>query len=160
MSASVTDKALLALINLIYEAACDPGEGWPEFLRAFACAVKGPGALIFGPNLETMNRSTTEASFPDVGLYQALLPHLARAAQIQHRFASLQSLSNSSLAVLDTVPAAVMLLDASGRTLHRNASADAELRRGDPFKLGPSGELFLRGPLRGQLAVRTAIGAA
>lgn len=254
MAARITDETLAALINLIYEAACDPTR-WPEFLRAFACAVDGRGTLIYSHNFETMDASTaSESGFPnavvgfdsaflsslehynhvnvwaqneallepgqpvtgsmlyperelpktefyndwlrpqdyfhaiggiilrdgpwamkfsslrsrrsgdfspeEIRLYQALLPHLARAAHIQRRFAFLQNLSNSSLAVLDTVPAAVMLLDASARALHNNAAARAELRRADPFRLGPSGEICIRGPSHVQAAVRTAIAAA
>lgn len=255
MSAHLTDETLLALINLIYEAACDPTR-WPEFLSAFACAVEGRGTLIYTHNFKTMDASTApDGSFPnavvgfdpeflrsleehynhvnvwaqneatlpagrpvtgamlfperelpktefygdwlrpqgyfhaiggivvrdgpwamkfssvrsrragdfnseEMRLYHALLPHLARAAHIQHRFAFLQSLSTSSLAVLDTVPAAVMLLDASARALHSNAAAEAELRRADPFRLGPSGEIRICGAPRAQAAVRTAIGAA
>lgn len=255
MSARISDETLHALIDLIYESACDPTR-WPEFLRAFARAVGGRGTLIYTHNFETMDASTASDGrfpnavvgfdpaflatleshynhvnvwaqnetllepgrpvtgsmlFPDrelpktefyadwlrpqdyfhaiggivirdgpvamkfssvrsrragdfnseeMRLYQALVPHLARAARIQHRFTFLQSLSNSSLAVLDSVPAAIMLLDASGRALHGNAAADAELRRGDPFRLGPSGEIRVRGASSGQLAVRTAIGAA
>src|SRR6185312_7498223 len=79
----------------------------------------------------------------ELRLYEALLPHLARATQIQRRFAFLQRLSQSSLAVLETVSGAVILLDARGRVLHVNAAADAELRRDDPFKLNVSGELIL-----------------
>lgn len=255
MSAHITDETLHTLINLIYEAACDPAR-WPEFLRAFACAVEGRGTLVYTHNFETMDASTAcEGEFPnaivgfdpqflstleshythvnvwaqnetllepgrpvtgsmlyperelpktefygdwlrpqdyfhaiggiiirdgpwamkfsclrsrgmgdfnpeEMRLYQTLLPHIARAANIQRRFAFLQSLSNSSLAVLDTVPAAVMLLDASARALHSNAAADAELRRADPFRLGPTGEICVRGVSHAQTAVRTAIGAA
>jgi DNA-binding CsgD family transcriptional regulator len=96
----------------------------------------------------------------ELRLYRELLPHLARAAHIQRRFAFLQRLSTSSLAVLDTVPAAIMLLDASGRVVHVNASADAELRRGDPLRLNRSGELTGRGSAQLQAALRTAIIAA
>lgn len=254
MSAHITDETLLALINLIYEAACDP-TGWPEFLSAFACAVEGRGTLIYSHNFKTMDASTaSDGGFPNAAvgfdpaflgslehynhvnvwaqnetmlepgrpvtgsmlypdrelpktefyndwlrpqdyfhaiggivvrdgpwamkfssvrsrragdfnseemrLYQALLPHLARAAHIQRRFAFLQSLSTSSLAVLDTVPAAVMLLDASARALHSNAAAEAELRRADPFRLTPSGEIRVCGAAHAQAAVRRAIGAA
>jgi DNA-binding CsgD family transcriptional regulator len=254
VSAHVTEQSLLALINLIYEAACDPTR-WPEFLSAFACAVEGRGTLIYTHNFETMDASTASyGGFPngvigfdpaflsslehynhvnvwaqnetmlepgrpvtgamlyperklpktefyhdwlrpqdyfhaiggivvrdgpwamkfsslrsrragdfnsdEMRLYQALLPHLARAAHIQRRFAFLQSLSTSSLAVLDTVPAAVLLLDASARALHGNAAAEAELRRADPFRLACSGEIRVCGAPRAQAAVRTAIGAA
>lgn len=254
MSAPITDETLHALINLVYEAACEP-DRWPDFLRAFARAVEGRGTLIYTHNFETMDASTgSGGSFPnavadfdpsflstieyynhvnvwaqnevllepgrpvtgsmlyperqlpktefyhdwlrpqdyfhaiggivmrdgpwamkfsslrsraagdfnseEIRLYQTLLPHLARAASIQRRFTFLQSLSNSSLAVLDTVPAAVMLLDASARALHSNAAANTELRRADPFRLGPSGEICVRGASRAQAAVRSAIGAA
>ena len=86
--------------------------------------------------------------------------HLARVANIQRRFAFLQNLSTSSLAVLDTVPAAIMLLDGSARTLHRNAAAEAELRRADLFSLTPSDEIRVRGAPTAQAAARTAIGSA
>lgn len=254
MSARITDATFLALINLIYEAACDPTR-WPEFLSGFACAVEGRGTLIYTHNFDTMDASTaSDGGFPnavvgfdptflgnlghynhvnvwaqnetmlepgrpvtgsmlyperelpktefygewlrpqdffhaiggivvrdgpcamkfsslrsrragdfngeEMRLYQGLLPHLARAAHIQRRFAFLQSLSSSSLAVLDTVPAAVMLLDASARALHSNVAAEAELRRADPFRLTASGEIRVCGASRAQAAVRTAIAAA
>lgn len=80
----------------------------------------------------------------ELRLYQQLLPHLARAATIHGRHTYLQSLSTSSLAVLDTIPVAVMLLDASARVLHTNAAGEAELRRGDPLKLHLGGALGSR----------------
>lgn len=121
----------------------NPSRSGRGLCTAVAVTATGPAALCAGDfNSEEMR------------LYEALLPHLARAAHIQRRFAFLQSLSNSSLAVLDTVPAAVMLLDASARALHGNAAADAELRRADPFKLGPSGEIRVCGAPLAQAAVR------
>lgn len=162
VSAPVTDKALLALIDLIYEAACDPGERWPEFLRTFTCALRGRGSLVCAHDRKTTSASTTfQGTFGCEPLFLGtLLPHLVRAARIRHRFAFLQSLSHSSLAVLDTVSAAVVLLNASGRALHGNASAEAELRRADPFRLGPSREICVRGTSEAQASVRRAIGAA
>ena len=162
MSAPITDKTLLALVNLIYETACEPGAGWPEFLRAFACAVGDRDTLIYTRDFKATSAGATSQRTFDCNplILSALLPHLARAARIQRRFAFLQSLSNSSLAVLDTVPAAVVLLNGSGRALHGNASAEAELRRADPLRLGPSGEICVRGAPGAQASVRTAIAAA
>jgi DNA-binding CsgD family transcriptional regulator len=117
----------------------------------------GPLAMKFS---SLRSRGAGDFNREEIALYQALLPHLARAARIQRRFAFMQSLSSSSLAVLDTVPAAVVLLDASARALHANAAADAELRRADPFKLSSCGEICVRGASGAQAAVRSAIGAA
>jgi DNA-binding CsgD family transcriptional regulator len=251
----ITDETFLALVHLIYEAACDPAR-WADFLRAFACAVEGRGTLIYTHNFETGGALTTPVGgFPNaavgfdpeflgtleeyynqvnvwaqnetqlqpglavtgsmlypnrwlpgtefyrdwlqpqdyfhaiggivardgasamkfsslksrgsgdfdaeqIRLYQALLPHLARAAHIHRRFGFLQTLSESSLAVLDTVSAAVVLLDDSARALHGNAAAEAELRRADPFRLSPSGEIRVGGLCSAQNAVQGAIGAA
>lgn len=96
----------------------------------------------------------------EVRLYKELLPHLARAARIQRRFAFLQSLSSSSLSVLDTVPAGVILLDARGRVLHTNRAAEQELQRADPLATDLVGELCSRGPVRAHNALRAAITAA
>jgi DNA-binding CsgD family transcriptional regulator len=117
----------------------------------------GPIAMKFS---SVRSRRAGDFNTEEIRLYQALLPHLARAAHIQRRFTFLQSVANSSLAVLDTVPAAIMLLDASARALHSNAAAEAELRRADPFRLSSSGEICVRGTSSAQGAVRTAIGAA
>jgi DNA-binding CsgD family transcriptional regulator len=95
----------------------------------------------------------------EMQLYQALLPHLARAARVQRRFAFLQSLSTSSLGLLEMVPHAVMLLDASARVLHVNAAAEAELRRADPLRFTSSGQLECRGAPRLRTALWTAIRA-
>lgn len=96
----------------------------------------------------------------EVRLYQELLPHLARAAYIQRRFAFLQSLSSSSLSVLDTVPAGVILLDARGRVLHANPAAERELRRADPLSTDLVGELRSRGSGPAQSTLRAAIASA
>lgn len=74
----MTEETLLALINLIYEAACDPTK-WPEFLSAFACAVEGRGTLIYTHNFETMDASTApNGGFPNavVGFDPAFLNSL------------------------------------------------------------------------------------
>lgn len=117
----------------------------------------GPCAMKFS---SLRSRRCGDFTAEEVRLYQTLVPHLARAANIQRRFVFLQGLSNASLALLDTVPAAIVLLDASARALHSNAAAQTELRRADPLLLNRSGELIVRGAAHGQAAIRSAIGAA
>lgn len=117
----------------------------------------GPWAMKF---TSVRSRSAGDFNPEEIHLYQALLPHLARAAQIQRRFAFLQGMSAASLSVLDTVPAAIVLLDVSARVLHSNAAAEAELKRADPFRLTLSGEIRVGGTARAQAAVHAAIGAA
>ena len=117
----------------------------------------GPCAMKFS---SLRSRRSGDFTAAEIRLYQTLLPHLARAANIQRRFVFLQGLSNASLALLDTVPAAIVLLDASGRALHSNAAAQTELRRGDPLLLSRSGDVTVRGAAHGQTALRAAIAAA
>lgn len=105
------------------------------------------------------SRGADDYDSEELRLYEELLPHLARATHIQSRFAFLQSLSSSSLSVLDAVPAGVLLLDASGRVLHINAAAESEVRRADPLTL-VSGELRTRGSTRAQSALRTITAGA
>lgn len=254
MSTGITEETLDVLVNLVYEAAYNSAR-WPEFLRAFACAVESRGTLIYAHNFESGAASTASGdAFPNalvdfdpafvssleyynhvnvwaenesmlkpglavtgsmlyperklpktefyqdwlrpqdyfhavggvvvqdgpwamkfsslrgrragdfntdqVRLYKTLIPHLARAARIHRRLSFLQCLSTASLAVLDTVPAAVMLLDCTSRTLHNNALAEAEFRRRDPFRLSVSGEIQVQGPPRTQAALRSAICSA
>ena len=117
----------------------------------------GPWSLHFS---STRSKRTGDFSSGQLELYQRLVPHLARAAHIQLRFSFLQDLSNSSLALLDSAPAAVVLLDSSMRLVHANAAAETELRREDPLKLGSSGELRLRGAPSSGLTLRTLVQAA
>jgi len=117
----------------------------------------GPWATHFSSG---HSRRAGDFSPEQVRLYQELVPHLARAVQTQRRFGFLQGLSESSFAVLDTVPAAVIVLNAASRVLHSNANGEAELRRGDPFRLGPSGAIRIRGRLPAQTSLRRIIAAA
>lgn len=130
-----------------------------DFFHAIGGLIvqEGPWAIKFS---SLRSRDAGDYTSEEIRLYEGLLPHLVRAARIHRRFSFLQSLSSSSLAVLDTVPAPVLLLDAYGRVLHANAAAEDELRRADPLVLHPSGELRTRGGPRAQSALWTAIAAA
>jgi DNA-binding CsgD family transcriptional regulator len=130
-----------------------------DYFRVIGGVVirEGPWSTHFS---SARGHGTDDFSPDQVRLYQDLLPHLARAIRIHVRFAYLQHLSDASLSVLDTVPAAVLLLDRFSGVLHGNATAAAELRRADPLRLTPSGELQIRDCPRSQAALRTAIAAA
>lgn len=136
--------------------------GWlrpQDFFHALGGLIvqEGPWAIKFS---SLRSRDAGDYTAEEIRLYEGLLPHLARAARIHRRFSFLQSLTTSSLAVLDTVSASVMLLDACGRVLHANAAGEDELRRADPLVLQPSGELHTRGGPRAQSVLREAITAA
>lgn len=136
--------------------------GWlrpQDFFHALGGIIvqDGPWATKFSA---LRGRRAGDYTSDELRLYEQLLPHLARAAQLQRRFSFLQALSTSSLAALESVPAAIMLLDASGRVLHVNEAAEAELRRGDPLECHPSGALRTRGGPQAQAAVDKAIAAA
>jgi DNA-binding CsgD family transcriptional regulator len=114
----------------------------------------GPWAVKFS-GLRSRGKGDYQGT--ELSLYQVLLPHLMRAARVQRRFAFLHGLSTSSLGLLDALPHALFLLDTRGRILHMNSMAEVELRRGDPLRRTPSGELGCARDLRMQSSLRSAI---
>lgn len=130
-----------------------------DFFHALGGIVvqDGPWAMKFSA---LRAKRAGDYTSDEIRLYQSLLPHLARAARLQRRLSFLQCLSSSSLAVLDEVPAGILLLDASGRILHANTAADAELRRADPLEGRINGELRSRGGIRSQRELAAVVAAA
>ncbi len=127
-----------------------------DFFHALGGLVvqDGPWAIKFS-SMRAQNAG--DYTRDELRLYKELLPHLARATRIQRRLAFLQSLSTSSLSMLDTVPSAVFLMDASRRVLHVNSAAERELRLADPLSVSRSGELHARGTAKVQAALRGII---
>ncbi len=57
----------------------------------------------------------------DISLARILVPHLQQAMVLQRRLRNADLVAASALAALDTLPAAMLLLDRQGRMLHANA---------------------------------------
>ncbi len=97
-------------------------------------------ALGIHRRIDCRDFSTVEA-----GEMQALLPHLRRALEVRRRLQRAEQASRSFHSVLDRLSLGVILLGATGRPLHANASADAMLRCADGLIRTPDG---LRAVLR------------
>lgn len=104
MSPHLGQESLLVLISEIYDAAIDAGR-WTDFLHRF-------GALS----------STLHGEFDadELRVYQSLLPHLERARRIHQRLVRAEGTAHGLAATLDLLPMGVLILDGSGRVIHRN----------------------------------------
>lgn len=81
----------------------------------------------------SINRGDRGAAFSsdEVALVQALVPHLQRAIQIHRRLSEAETLTGGFKALLDRLTQGVFLLNASGRIMHANNTAEELLRRND-----------------------------
>jgi DNA-binding CsgD family transcriptional regulator/PAS domain-containing protein len=81
----------------------------------------------------SVNRGDKNAPFgaEEIGLLDALMPHLQRALEIHRRLASSQALADGSTTVLDLLAHGVLLLDAAGRMMFANRTAEEILRARD-----------------------------
>ena len=81
----------------------------------------------------TVNRSDSREPFEqqEATLFTALMPHLHRALQVHRRLADAQSLADGSTSALDRLAHGVLLLDASGRVMLANRTAQELLREHD-----------------------------
>lgn len=75
----------------------------------------------------------------DVALVQALAPHLRRALRLREHASGLHAEENALAAVIESLPAATVLLRGDGSALFVNAKARRLLDRGDGLALGPAG---------------------
>lgn len=67
----------------------------------------------------------------DMMLAGTLMPHLQRAIDLNRRLRQADLLASAALAVMDTLPHALLLLDQGGRVMHANAMAEALVSAGD-----------------------------
>ena len=81
----------------------------------------------------TVNRSDSGEPFEqqEATLFTALMPHLHRALQMHRRLADAQALADGSTSALDRLAHGVLLVDASGRIVFANRTAEEILRERD-----------------------------
>lgn len=91
-----------------------------------------------------------------------LMPHLQTAFAVHRRLHRVNTLANACLAVLDSLPIGMVLLDESGTVLHANSKAHVLVRSSRLLSLGMQGALnaaLPRDDLWLQRAIREAVTA-
>ncbi len=150
------------LIGLLYESAAAP-ECWPEFIRelsnltgAFLLNSRGngrdgqgenehfllyeSGSLPAGPSHLGQLRLGSEQA----RLFQALMPHVNRALLIQQRLSVLEREHQQATQLLDTLPLAIVVVDAEGKVLTVTRAAERLLTTSTQLSL-PGGRLYING---------------
>jgi PAS domain-containing protein len=124
------DTELIALINLIYEAALD-SDLWPSVLVRLAdmganLLVEDQfSALICFSNAPGKDSLTAE----QIHIFEAFLRHLTRAVRISRRLWELELKHVAATERLETLQQGALLADASGRVVRANAAAKAAGQR-------------------------------
>jgi len=102
------------------------------FRPQHAEAMIGSKLLIEGPVsmfLALMRPfSTGDFEETEIQLFDALIPHLQRAVQLQLRLAVLEGPAEGSATILNRLPQGVVLVDAQSRVLFANSAAEALFR--------------------------------
>ena len=88
----------------------------------------------------------------EVALARAMLPHLQRAVVVSRRLHEAEALAAAGLSALDRLHHAVVLLTASGRSLHVNPAGQRLLETADGLGHGPDGLIASTQQHTGQLA--------
>jgi DNA-binding CsgD family transcriptional regulator len=115
-------------------------EYYNDFLRpydifhSFAAVVLREGETI---SLLTSCRPARRGAFDDsdVSFINALLPHVARAVQIQRRLGLVDAVTTSVGTALDRVAYGVLLVDAAGHVVFANRVADDIVRSRDGLSI-------------------------
>jgi DNA-binding CsgD family transcriptional regulator len=87
------------------------------------------------------HRDVAEGSYPDglVTRFEALVPHITRALQVQRQVALAQQQAGVLKLALDHFPTGVLVVDGEGRVIVQNAAAETLLARsGGPLRLASS----------------------
>lgn len=108
----------------------------PNGVGQILTALLGPGTASQPAPFMSLFRASGAELFPDeaVRRYERLLPHLQRAVRLREAIAGqLASVPGWTAALLDQLPAGVLLLDAAGRVVHANAAARTILDARDGF---------------------------
>jgi PAS domain-containing protein len=95
-------------------------------------AMIGSKLLIEGPvsMFLALMRPFSNGDFEEteIRLFDALIPHLQRAVQLQLRLAGLEGSGEGSATILNRLPQGVLLVDAQSRVLFANSAAETSLR--------------------------------
>jgi DNA-binding CsgD family transcriptional regulator len=75
----------------------------------------------------------------EIGLLQALMPHLARALRMHQQFAKLDAQASALMDSLDQLARGIVLLDGCGRLLRANQAAERMAGQADGLYLSSSG---------------------
>src|SRR5690349_16235998 len=75
----------------------------------------------------------------EIRLFDAMIPHLQRAVQLQLRLAGLAGPAEGSAAILNQLPQGVLLVDAQSRVLFANPSGEKLFRARAGLFSGPDG---------------------
>lgn len=87
----------------------------------------------------------TEPTLEEIGLVEALTPHLVRAREIHVGRARANAATGALLAALDRLLLGVVLLDENGRVIFSNRSAEELIQESESLFLG-DGHLWARDP--------------
>ncbi|HLG55440.1 MAG TPA: LuxR C-terminal-related transcriptional regulator [Vicinamibacterales bacterium] len=144
-------------------------EYYNDFATHYDLTQALAGMIEAGPNglsFLSINASESRARFAEeeVALLRALMPHLQRALQIHRRVTRSEAVADRSMAALDHLGHAVLLLDAGGRPMHVNRAAEHLLRGRDGLTLeqhelraaNPRDTTMLRQMIAG--AIETSLG--
>lgn len=118
----------------LYDEWCRPHD-MEHAIQAFASREGEHSAAV------TFSRPRRKEafSFSEVDMVTTLLPHVARAFQVQMRLQAAHVAKESTADALDRMPQAVMLVSAQARVLHANQSATRLLQSGHKLDAGPLG---------------------
>ena len=89
----------------------------------------------------TVHRGTDRQSFDDTEIVamEQVVPHVARALQLRHAFAQMQTNAALLAAMIDRLPAGIVVIDAGGAVVHVNHAAREIAARGDGLWLDRAG---------------------
>jgi DNA-binding CsgD family transcriptional regulator len=138
------EQELLAIIGEVYEASLDPAS-WPSTLARLRQLLGDSGGAArktetheeSGPSADSLAavKELGEGMDGPPSLPPELLAHLRRTADLHRRLSRLQLERDATLQVLNRLPLGVILLDAKGRAIICNHSAQGLLEHADALVL-------------------------
>ena len=109
----------------------------PNMAQLLACVVFGADSTASLPAVLSLVRGFHHPDFGEVERtrMQLLLPHISRALGVMQRLRSAELAAVTTLAALERLPSAVLLLDRAGRVAFANREAARMLEHGDGLRL-------------------------